>query len=163
MMMDVAKALEMAHALGIIHRDIKPQNILVQGGQTPKILDFGIARSNACDGDLTTAGFVMGSPKYMSPEQVQALPLDTRTDIYSLGVVMYFAFTGREPFVGDTPTGIAHRQVHQAPRPPAELNATIPEWLTEVILRAMEKEPEKRFATMEDLAKTLEAGLTVPA
>src|SRR5262249_35107459 len=86
MMVDIARGLETAHSLGIIHRDIKPQTILLKDGKIPKILDFGIARSGGggSDSDLTTAGFVMGSPKYMSPEQVQAMPLDARTDIYSL-------------------------------------------------------------------------------
>ncbi len=159
MMIDVARGLESAHALGIIHRDIKPQNILIKDGRIPKILDFGIARGGGADGDLTTAGFVMGSPKYMSPEQVQALPLDPRTDIYSFGVVMYFVFTGREPFVGDTATGIAHRQMQEPPRAPTELNADIPPWLASVILKTLEKEREKRFATMGELAAALEAGL----
>jgi serine/threonine-protein kinase len=98
----------------------------------------------------------------MSPEQVQALPLDHRTDIYSLGVVMYFVFTGREPFVGDTATGIAYKQIQEPPRPPVELNASIPAWLGATILRALEKEREKRFATMSEFAQALEAGLTAP-
>ena len=163
MMIDVARGLEAAHALGIIHRDIKPQNILLKDGRTPKILDFGIARGGGGEGDLTTTGFVMGSPKYMSPEQVQALPLDARTDIYSLGVVMYFVFTGREPFVGDTATGIAYRHLQETPRPPFELNGQIPPWLGAAILRALEKDREKRFLTMEALAEDLEAGMRIPA
>jgi serine/threonine protein kinase len=162
MMSDVARALGTAHAIGIVHRDIKPQNILVQAGDLPKVLDFGIARSGSGDKDLTTQGFVMGSPKYMSPEQVQALPIDARTDIYSLGVVMYFLFTGREPFVGESATGIAHRQIHEKPRPPQELNGSLPEWLNHVILKALEKRPERRFDTMEEMASTLEAGLSQP-
>jgi serine/threonine protein kinase len=163
MMVDVARALGSAHRLGIIHRDIKPQNILVQAGDTPKILDFGIARSGSGDKNLTTAGFVMGSPKYMSPEQVQALPVDARTDVYSLGVVMYFLFTGREPFVGESATGIANLQVHEKPRPPQELNGSMPSWLNHVILKALNKRPEMRFDSMEEMASTLEAGLTVGA
>jgi serine/threonine protein kinase/tetratricopeptide (TPR) repeat protein len=160
MMIDVARGLESAHALGIIHRDIKPQNILVKEDGTPKILDFGIARGGAAgDSDLTTTGFVMGSPKYMSPEQVQAMPLDLRTDVYSLGVVMYFLFTGREPFIGETATGIAQRHLSEAPRPPVELNAEIPAYLQAVIFKALEKDRERRFANMGELAAALEAGL----
>jgi serine/threonine protein kinase/Flp pilus assembly protein TadD len=159
MMIDIARGLETAHALGIIHRDIKPQNILLKDGHTPKILDFGIARGGGGEGDLTTTGFVMGSPKYMSPEQVQALPLDARTDVYSLGVVMYFVFTGREPFVGDTATGIAYRHLQESPRPPVELNADVPAWLGVAILRALEKDRDKRFASMAALADAMEAGL----
>jgi serine/threonine protein kinase/tetratricopeptide (TPR) repeat protein len=163
MLVDVARALHSAHMLGIIHRDIKPQNILIQANFIPKLLDFGIARGSGADKDLTTAGFVMGSPKYMSPEQIQAMPLDARTDIYSLGVVMYFVLTGREPFVGETPSGIAHRQLHGSPIPPQELNADLPEWLSKVVLKAMEKEAKNRFASMEELALAIEAGVAVPA
>ena len=158
MMAQIARGLESAHALGIIHRDIKPQNILLKDNQIPKILDFGIARTSETN-DMTTAGFVMGSPKYMSPEQVQAQPLDLRTDIYSMGVVMYFVFTGREPFVGDTPSVIAYKHIGEEPRPPRELNAAIPVWLSDVMLKCLAKDREKRFRTMGDLAETLESGL----
>ncbi len=154
----IARGIDSAHTLGIIHRDIKPQNILLKDGRIPKILDFGIARG-ASETDMTTKGFVMGSPKYMSPEQVQDLPLDHRTDIYSLGVVMYFVFTGREPFLGDTPSAIAYRHIGEAPRPPRDLNSALPVWLDDVILRALSKDREQRFATMGDLASALEAGL----
>ncbi len=162
MMAQIARGLESAHALGIIHRDIKPQNILMKDNQIPKVLDFGIARTSEAN-DMTTAGFVMGSPKYMSPEQVQAQPLDLRTDIYSMGVVMYFVFTGREPFVGDTPSVIAYKHIGEEPRSPRELNAAIPVWLADVILRCLAKDREKRFRSMADLASTLEAGLGAPA
>jgi serine/threonine-protein kinase len=91
------------------------------------------------------------------------MPLDARTDIYSLGVVMYFVFTGREPFVGDTATGIAYRHLQEAPRPPAELNGAVPAWLGQLILTALEKEREKRFPSMSTLAGALEAGLAVTA
>ncbi len=156
---DIAGGIASAHALGIIHRDVKPQNILLQDGVVPKILDFGIARSSG-GVELTTAGFVMGSPKYMSPEQVQALPLDLRSDIYSLGVLMYFIFTGREPFVGDTPAVIAHKHIGEHPRPPRELNPEIPEWLERVILRAMSKDRDERHASMHDLIAALKAGIS---
>jgi len=158
LLVDVARGLESAHALGIIHRDIKPQNILLKDGSIPKILDFGIARGSK-GVDMTTAGFVMGSPKYMSPEQVQALPLDARTDIYSMGVVMYFVFTGREPFVGDTPSVIAYKHIGETPRPPREVNPSIPVWLNDLILKALEKDRDKRHPTVGDLAAALEKGL----
>jgi serine/threonine protein kinase len=158
LIVDVAHGLESAHALGIIHRDVKPQNILLKDGKVPKILDFGIARGSE-GSDMTTSGFVMGSPKYMSPEQVQAMPLDTRTDIYSMGVLMYFVFTGREPFVGDTPSVIAYKHIGEAPRPPREVNPAIPAWLNDIILKALAKDREQRFASASDLAGALEAGL----
>ncbi len=156
LIIDVARGVESAHSIGIIHRDIKPQNILLKDGSMPKILDFGIAQTTGST-ELTTAGFVMGSPKYMSPEQVQAQPLDARSDIYSLGVLMYFVFTGREPFVGDTPTVIAHKHIGEPPRPPREINPAIPNWLNDVILKAMEKERDKRHSTMRELVAVLEA------
>jgi len=158
LMVDVARGIESAHTLGIVHRDIKPQNILLKDGVTPKILDFGIARASQ-GVDMTTAGFVMGSPKYMSPEQVQDLPLDARTDVYSLGVVMYFVFTGREPFVGDTPSVIAYKHLGEQPRAPRDIAPDLPAWLNDLILRALAKDREQRFATMRDLAAALEAGL----
>ncbi|HET6372388.1 MAG TPA: protein kinase [Candidatus Polarisedimenticolia bacterium] len=157
---DIARGIESAHAMGVIHRDIKPQNILLKDGKVPKILDFGIARTSG-SGDMTTTGFVMGSPKYMSPEQVQALPLDARTDIYSLGVVMYFVFTGREPFVGDTPSVIAYRHLGEPPRPPREVNAAIPVWLNDTILKSLAKDREQRYASISDLVAALEFGLSI--
>ena len=159
---EVARGLESAHALGIVHRDIKPQNILLQDGKIPKILDFGIARGSGGT-DMTTTGFVMGSPKYMSPEQVQAMPLDNRTDIYSMGVLMYFVFTGREPFLGDTPSVIAYKHIGEAPRPPKEVNAAIPGWLNDIILKSLSKDREQRYASAEQLACALETGIAGPA
>jgi serine/threonine protein kinase len=162
LIVDIARGIESAHALGIIHRDIKPQNILLKDGTTPKILDFGIARASGGN-DMTTAGFVMGSPKYMSPEQVQAQPLDARTDIYSLGVVMYFVFTGREPFVGDTPSVIAYKHLGEPARPPREINPVLPLWLSDITLKALAKDREQRPASMADLAAALETGLAASA
>src|SRR5258705_387781 len=158
LLVSISRGMQAAHALGIIHRDIKPQNILLKDGKTPKILDFGIARG-AGGSDMTTSGFVMGSPKYMSPEQVQAMPLDARTDIYSMGVLMYFVFTGREPFVGDTPSVIAYKHIGEAPRPPREINTALPEWLNDIILRALAKDREHRFASAAELASALETGM----
>ena len=158
LLVSIARGMEAAHALGIIHRDIKPQNILLQDGTVPKILDFGIARGVAGT-DMTTSGFVMGSPKYMSPEQVQAMPLDARTDIYSMGVLMYFVFTGREPFVGDTPSVIAYKQIGEAPRPPREINPLIPAWLEAIVLKSLAKNREQRYSTAAELAEALTAGL----
>jgi serine/threonine-protein kinase len=162
MLVAVAQGIESAHALGIIHRDIKPQNILLKDGKVPKVLDFGIARASE-GGDMTTSGFVMGSPKYMSPEQVQAMPLDARTDIYSMGVLMYFVFTGREPFVGDTPSVIAYKHIGEAPRPPREINPAIPDWLNDIILKALAKDREQRFASADELARALQSGRTAAA
>ncbi|MFQ5701126.1 MAG: protein kinase [Acidobacteriota bacterium] len=150
----IAQGLSSAHALGIIHRDIKPQNILLKSGTVPKVLDFGIARTSG-NRDMTTAGFVMGSPKYMSPEQVQGQPLDARTDIYSLGVVMYFVFTGREPFVGDSSSVIAYKHLGELPRAPRDVNPEVPDWLSDLILRALAKNSDDRFATMEELIEAL--------
>jgi eukaryotic-like serine/threonine-protein kinase len=155
---DIANGLASAHALGIIHRDIKPQNILLKDASIPKILDFGIAQG--VEGDhMTTAGFVMGSPKYMSPEQIQGQPLDVRSDVYSLGVVMYFLFTGREPFMGESPSVIAYKHVGETPRPPRDINPDMPQWLNNLILKTLAKDRSERHPTVEALGKDLRQGL----
>jgi len=155
---DIANGLASAHALGIIHRDIKPQNILLKDASIPKILDFGIAQG--VEGDhMTTAGFVMGSPKYMSPEQIQGQPLDVRSDVYSLGVVMYFLFTGREPFMGESPSVIAYKHVGETPRPPRDINPDVPQWLNDLILKTLAKDRNERHPTVEALGKDLRQGL----
>jgi len=162
LMVDIAGGLASAHALGIIHRDIKPQNILLKDGTIPKILDFGIAR--ALEGNhMTTAGFVMGSPKYMSPEQIQAQPLDVRSDVYSLGVVMYFVFTGREPFMGESPSVIAYKHIGESPRPPRDINPDVPIWLSDLVLKALAKNRDERHATVEAMGRALRQGLAAGA
>jgi serine/threonine-protein kinase len=148
----IASALEAAHHAGIIHRDIKPDNILVQGTCDARILDFGIARAEAAGHTMTATGTVVGSPMYMSPEQIQALEIDRRSDIYSLGAVLYFLFTGQEPFAGKDLQEILMKHLHQRPVPPHEVDPTLPRPLSEAILRALAPAKEQRFQSAADLA-----------
>ena len=150
----VTEGFEEAHRLGIVHRDLKPSNIMIDKEGNAKIMDFGIARSLAAKG-ITGAGMMIGTPEYMSPEQVEGQDVDQRSDIYSLGVVLYEMVTGRRPFEGDTPLSVAHKQKYEAPEDPRKLNAQLPESLSRVILRCLEKEEEKRYQSAEELRSDL--------
>jgi serine/threonine protein kinase/Tfp pilus assembly protein PilF len=157
----VCEGLEEAHRLGVIHRDLKPSNIMIDKEGNAKIMDFGIARSLHAKG-ITGAGVMIGTPEYMSPEQVEGREVDQRSDIYSLGIILYEIVTGRVPFEGDTPFTIGIKHKSEIPKNPNEINAQIPEDLCRLILRCLEKEKEKRYQTsrevISDLAK-IEKGL----
>jgi len=140
----ICEGLVEAHRLGVVHRDLKPQNIMVDEEGNARIMDFGIARSLKTKG-ITAAGVMIGTPEYMSPEQVDAKETDQRSDIYSLGVILYEMVTGRAPFEGDTPLSVAVKQKTETPEDPRKLNSQIPEDLSNVILRCMEKDKEKRY------------------
>ncbi len=146
----VCEGLAEAHSLGIVHRDLKPQNIMVDEAGNAKIMDFGIARSLKVKG-ITGAGVMIGTPEYMSPEQVEGKEVDQRSDIYSLGVILYEMVTGRVPFEGDTPFTVGIKHKSEIPRNPKEFNAQIPEDLSRLILRCLEKDREKRYQSAEDL------------
>jgi eukaryotic-like serine/threonine-protein kinase len=152
----VCEGLAEAHRLGVVHRDLKPQNILIDEAGTAKIMDFGIARTAASEG-LTGEGVMIGTPEYMSPEQAEGKPQDHRTDLYALGVILYEMVTGKRPFSGDTPISLAVKHRTEIPRPPFEWNAEIPVELNGIILRCLEKDPSRRFQTASDLAAALEA------
>jgi serine/threonine protein kinase len=151
--------LEAAHARGVVHRDIKPHNMLIipESGEL-KIMDFGIARPTQVSGQdpsLTTAGTVMGTPDYMSPEQAQGRPADFRSDIYSLGVVLFESLTGKLPFGGETVTQVVIAHIQQAPPRPRSINPHLPAALETVVLRCLEKDPGQRFQKVEVLAQVL--------
>jgi len=157
--LQIAAGLEAAHRAGIIHRDIKPENILVTAAGQAKILDFGIARREASGHTLTTSGTVLGTPRYMSPEQVQGKTLDRRSDLYSLGAVLYFLFTGVEPFVAPDIRGTLMAHLRGVERAPSDLDPTLPRALSDAILRALSVEPERRFPTADAFAAVLSQAL----
>jgi WD40 repeat protein/serine/threonine protein kinase len=158
--LQVAEGLAAAHRQGLIHRDIKPANILLENGvERVKITDFGLART-ADDASLTQSGYIAGTPAYMSPEQANAAHVDHRSDLFSLGSVLYTLCAGQPPF-GTGPTMVVLRRVcEEAPRPLRELNREIPEWLDALVARLHGKDPAARFATAQEVARLLSRGLS---
>jgi serine/threonine protein kinase/Tfp pilus assembly protein PilF len=150
----VCDGLAEAHKLGVIHRDLKPQNIMVDEDGNSRIMDFGIARSLEGKG-ITGAGVMIGTPDYMSPEQVEGKETDQRSDIYSLGIILYEMVTGQTPFEGDTPFSIGIKHKSETPRNPKELNSQLPDDLTRVILRCLEKDKENRYQSAGEVRSEL--------
>lgn len=155
---DVALGLGAAHRRGIVHRDVKPQNVLVGRDGSIKLTDFGIAMIyNSSNAErLTTTGMTLGTVQYYAPEQAQGEIVSPSADIYALGIVMYEMLTGRTPFDGDTPVAVAMQHIQDAPVPPTQLNPGIPPVLEEIILRCLEKVPEMRYRDGSVLARALE-------
>ncbi len=150
----VLRALEHAHSKGIVHRDIKPQNIMLLKNGRVKVTDFGIAVLPS--GDRNPDGKAIGTVYYISPEQASGKETDTRSDLYSLGILMYEMATGTLPFNADTPVSVALMQVREQPKPPSEIRQDIPRGLEQIILGAMEKSPERRFQTATQMLKYVE-------
>ena len=139
--MQAASGLAAAHAQGLVHRDVKPANILLADGvERVKLTDFGLARA-ADDASLTKTGIIAGTPQYMSPEQARGESVDQRSDLFSLGSVLYAMCTGRAPFRAETSYGVLRRITDEEPRPIREINPEIPEWLCGIIARLMSKQP----------------------
>jgi eukaryotic-like serine/threonine-protein kinase len=142
-------ALAFAHRNGIVHRDIKPHNIVVGGDGRLKVTDFGIARSGASQ--MTEAGSIVGTAQYLSPEQARGAPVDPRSDLYSLGIVLYEMLTGKVPFSGDTPVEIAMKHLSQVPDPPSQLRSGVPHDLDAIVMRALAKDPDQRYGSAEEM------------
>lgn len=157
LMLQICSGLKEAHAQGIVHRDLKPENVMIDTQGNVKIMDFGIARSMEAVTRLT--GSMVGTPAYMAPEQVAGKPVDYRTDVYSLGLIMYEVFTGAQAFRAENAVAVALKQLREAPAPPHEVDPTIPNGVERAILKCLEKEPSKRFQSIAEL----ETAMRVPA
>ena len=153
--MQIAEGLAVAHKQGLVHRDIKPANILLDNGvERVKLTDFGLARA-VDDASITQSGTVAGTPMYMSPEQAEGLPIDHRSDLFSLGTVLYTMCTGRTPFRASGTHAVLKRVIDASPRPIREINNEIPDWLCHIIARLHARRPEDRFQTAQEVAEVL--------
>ena len=155
---DTANGLGRAHEAGIVHRDIKPHNIMITNSGQTKVTDFGIARAVGGDAEatMTQTGMVIGTAAYLSPEQAQGNPVDARSDVYSLGCVLHEVLTGDTPFSGDTPLSIAYKHVRETPERASEVNSDVPEALDAIVMKAMSKNPDNRYADANEMAEDLD-------
>jgi eukaryotic-like serine/threonine-protein kinase len=150
----ILRAARSAHRRGVIHRDLKPHNVILDEEGRARVTDFGIARAGASD--MTMTGSIMGTAQYLSPEQAQGFSVSAASDLYSVGVILYELLTGVVPFEGETAVAIAFKQVSATPRPPSELNPTLPASLDAVVLRALAKDPAARYADADELIAALQ-------
>ena len=159
---DVAEALDRAHSGGLVHRDVKPSNIMITDSGQTKVTDFGIARALGGNGEqtMTQTGMVIGTASYLSPEQAQGNPVDGRSDVYALGVVLYEMLTGDPPFSGETPLAIAYKHVRENPDPPSTRNRDVPQALDSVTMKALAKNPDNRYSSATEMHDDLQRFLS---
>ncbi|MEE9298677.1 MAG: Stk1 family PASTA domain-containing Ser/Thr kinase, partial [Acidimicrobiia bacterium] len=153
---EVCVAVSVAHNQGLVHRDIKPANVLLTPDGAVKVADFGIARAFDDSDQLTKTGAVIGTATYFSPEQAQGQPADARSDIYSVGVVMYELLTGSPPFSGESPVAVAYQHVQEAPEPPSRLDPNVPPGLEAIVLKAMAKQPDDRYQSAAEMVEDID-------
>lgn len=158
LMLQICRALEAAHGEGVIHRDLKPHNIMLDAGGRAYVMDFGIARSAYLPG-MTQTGALVGTPEYMSPEQARGEKLTERSDLFSLGVIFYELLTGESPYPADAPLATLWKRLQEKPKPPMEVNPEVPKALNDIVMKALEIEPEDRMASAREMAEQLEIWL----
>src|SRR5246500_3922348 len=158
--LQICRALEVAHGEGVIHRDLKPQNIMLDANGRAYVMDFGIARSAYLPG-MTQTGALVGTPEYMSPEQAKGEKLDERSDLFSLGVIFYELVIGQSPFYSETPLATLWKRMQEKAKPLCEVDPAIPKALSDIVAKAMEIEPENRFASAQEFAQHLESWLGI--
>lgn len=157
----IAAALDHAHARGVLHRDVKPSNVLVDASGSLLLADFGLAKSTAVSSELTAAGMVVGTPAYMAPEQAIGRPVDARADQYALGVLAFELLTGRTPFRSESPFAVLDKHLREAPPPPSTFVPSLPASVDAVLARALAKQPQDRFATCREMVEALAGALGV--
>jgi tRNA A-37 threonylcarbamoyl transferase component Bud32 len=157
--LETARGLAFAHDHGLVHRDVKPQNVLLNGDGRAKVTDFGIARSLDVDHGVTQTGTILGTSNYIAPEQASGQPVDAHTDVYSLGIVLYEMLTGEVPFPGESFVAIAMKHIQEPSPNVLDVRGDVPLRVAEMIDRALEKDPEHRFPTMDAFAAEIEASL----
>jgi len=157
-MLQICRALEAAHGEGVIHRDLKPQNIMLDRNGRVRVMDFGIARSAYLPG-MTQTGALIGTPEYMSPEQARGEKLTERSDLFSVGVIFYQLLTGQSPYPGDAPLATLWKRLQEKPKPPIDVEPSVPKPLSDVVMKALEIEPESRWASAREIANQLELWL----
>src|SRR5262249_13422220 len=157
----VLRALEYSHRNGIVHRDIKPGNVMLTRSGQVKVMDFGIARAvSDAQATMTQTAQVIGTAQYLSPEQARGERVDARSDLYSVGCLLYELLTGRPPFMGDSPVAIAYQHVREAPVPPSRVDPELPAWADAIVLRAMEKDPAARYQSAAEMRSDVQRALS---
>jgi tetratricopeptide (TPR) repeat protein/predicted Ser/Thr protein kinase len=157
----LCEALEAAHAQGVVHRDLKPQNVLIDREGNAYVSDFGLAKSlEAGAAMMTGTGEILGTPRYMSPEQVEGKPADGRSDLYALGLILYEMVTGDVPFKGDSTLQVMYQRIKDRPKDPQSVNPEVPDYLARIIMRCLERDPDHRYQTAQEIIRDLEAPRT---